>query len=351
MKRTLKHILLVLLFVAIIAVVGIIIYSITCNKKILGDIIPINVSGDIDDYHNGVYFYDEPLDRSYAVYSGCNVSSFTSYIVVMNDVYYEYYGSCMKNSKVSDGKTEDLVFIVNKDTNEYQISYNDKTYKKNDKVNKVVEDNYLQNSFTSTTIDVFDFVLKYGDMSGDYQPLNVSLMGSTGKFQLSFTYNSQTKVFLEKIQSNNTDIYSYTYLDINKRPLYDFIENNLVSLEQTQVNGSGDSFIYRNNLVLLGEGKKKYDLTTEFPIKVNGTRVDNNRNIYIKKKSNSTYGMLVGDLNTFCDNDKKDSDEISYYEFEIKYNYSTKNFDSPEFKKVGKYSEGCTYVKKYYFGG
>ena len=61
--------------------------------------------------------------------------------------------------------------------------------------------------------------------------------------------------------------------------------------------------------------------------------------------------MLVGDLNTFCDNDKKDSDEISYYEFEIKYNYSTKNFDSPEFKKVGKYSEGCTYVKKYYFGG
>ena len=98
MKRVLKRLLLILFFIAIIAGVGIIIYSITSNKKILGDIIPINTGNTINDYHNGVYYFEEPLDRSYPVYSGCNVSSFDTYIVVMNDKYYVYYGSCIRIS-------------------------------------------------------------------------------------------------------------------------------------------------------------------------------------------------------------------------------------------------------------
>lgn len=351
MKKIVKRILLILLFVAIFVVVGIIIYSITSNKKILGDIIPIKSSDNVDDYHNGVYFYDEPLDRSYAVYSGCNVSSFTSYIVVMNDIYYEYYGSCMKNTKIDEGKTEDLVFTVNDDTDKYQVEHNGKTFKKNDKVTSVIEEDALQSHFTSSSLDVVDFVLKYGQTEDDYKPINVKLSGSTAKYQLAFTYNKDSKVFLEKISLSNTEIYNYTYLNIEDRPQYDFIENNMVSLEKTKVDTINDNFIYRNNLVLLGDGKKKFELSKEFPITVNGVRIDMNKNIYVMKKDNITYGLLVGDLNTFCDNDKKESEEISYYEFDIKYNYTTKNFDSPELVKIGRYSEGCTYVKKYYFGG
>ncbi len=352
MKKALKNILLVLLFIVIIAVVGIIVYSITSDKKILGDIIPVKTNTDVEDYHNGIYFREEPLNRSYAVYTGCNVSSFTTYIVVMNDTYYVYYGSCMKNTMIEEGKTEDLVFTVNKNTKKYQITYDDKIFDKNDKVNSVVESDYLKQHFNESSIDVLDFVLKYGQTEGDYKPVNVKLSGSYIKYNLLFSYNNESKVFQEKVSSMNTDIYTYTYLKMEDRPKYDFMENSLISLEPVKItNGFDDNFKYRYNLILMGDSKIKYDLKKEFPMTVNGVQLDTSKNIYIAKKNKSTYGLIIGDLNTFCDNDKKDSEEISYYEFDIKYNYTTKSFDSPELVKMGKYSEGCNYIKKYYLGG
>ena len=351
MKKIFKNILLVLFFIVIIAVVGIVIYSITSNKKILGDIIPVNSSNTVDDYHNGVYYFEEPLSKSYSVYNGCNVSSFDSYIVVMNDKYYAYYGSCMKNTKIDEGKTEDLVFSVDKASRKYQITYKDKVYKKNDKVNSVVESNYLAHHFNSSTLEVVDFVLKYGNDVGEYNPINVALLGCNTKYTLSFKYNEESQIFVEKIKTSDTEIYSYSYLKIDDRPQYDFIENSLAVLEKNVNNADTDNYTYRYNLVLLGEGKKKFELSKEFPITINGVRIDLNKNIYVMKKDKSTYRMLVGNNNTFCDNDKKDSEDVSYYEFDIKYNYTTKNFDSPELVKIGKYSEGCNYVNKYYFGG
>ena len=351
MKKIMKRLLLVLFFIAIIAVVGIIIYSITSNKKIIGDIIPINTNSNIEDYHNGIYFYEEPLDRSYSVYSGCNVSSFTTYIVVMNDRYYVYYGSCMKNTKIAEGKTEDLVFKVNKDTKKYQVIYEGKVFDKNDKVNSVVETDYLKVNFSESSIEVLDFVLKNAQVEDDYKPVNVNLSDSYVKYNVLFSWDKETKVFTEKVSQSNTLIYTYSYYKLDDRPKYDFIEKYLVSLEPIKVYGSDESFKYRNNLVLIGDGKIKYDLKQEFPITVNGNKIDLSKNIYVAKKDRATYGLIIGESNTFCDKEKKNSDDVSYYEFDIKYNYTTKTFDSPELVKIGKYSEGCNYVNKYYLGG
>jgi hypothetical protein len=55
--------------------------------------------------------------------------------------------------------------------------------------------------------------------------------------------------------------------------------------------------------------------------------------------------VLISDTKQMCfENGSKD--EISYYEFMIDYNYSTRSFEKPEFVKKGSKSDSCIYINE-----
>ena len=153
MMKAIKRILLILFIIILIAAAGIAIYSFTTHKNILGKIIDNITKETVEDYHNGIYYYEKPLGKSYNIFSGCNVSSITTYIVVMNDTYLVYDGSCLRNKIISEGKTEDLIFSVDKETNKYQITYEDKLFKKNDKVTSIIATNKLVTDYRTSSLE------------------------------------------------------------------------------------------------------------------------------------------------------------------------------------------------------
>ena len=350
MMKAIKRILLILFLIILIAVAGIAVYSFTTHKNMFTKIIDNITKETVEDYHNGIYYYEVPLGKSYNIFSGCNVSSITTYIVVMNDTFLVYDGSCLRNKLINEGKTEDLVFSIDKETNKYQITYEDHIFKKNDKVNSIIATNKLITDYRTSSLETLDFIIDTVETEGDYFPINVRLSGVTKSYGLKFEYNENTKKFTESISQSENGLYSITFDKKEDRPLIYYTNNNLAILEKSKYIVSEENFLYRYNLVLLTR-ERAYDLKSEFPININDVRLDYSKNVYITKGKNNTFKLIVGNENTFCNEDKKDSDDISYYEFVIKYNFERDNFDSPELVKIGKYNEGCGYVNKYFFGG
>ena len=350
MKNVVRRVLFVLFIIVLIAIAVVVIYSVTTHKNVLGDLINNITKEPEEDYHNGIYYFEKPLDKSYNVYSGCNVSAITTYVVVMNDKFLVYDGSCLRNLKIDEGKTEDLVFSVDKETNKYQVTYKDTVFKKNDKVTSIIATNNLNTRYSTSSLETLDFIIDVVETEGDYFPINVTLNGSIKKFGFKFEYNETSNTFTETITSNNTVVYVRSFPKKENRPVLSFVNNNIAVLEKNVLDADSENFRYKYNLVLLTK-ERAFDLNNEFPININGQRIDSGKNIIIVKGKDNTFKMLVGNENTFCDESKVDSEEVSYYEFVIKYNAAKDNFDSPELVKIGKYSEGCNYVKKYFLGG
>ena len=350
MKNVVKRILFILFIIIFVAIIGIIIYSVATHKNVIGNLINNITKEPEEDYHNGIYYFEKPLGKNYNVFSGCNVSAITTYVVVMNDKFLVYDGSCLRNVKIDEGKTEDLVFSVDKDTNKYQVTYKDTLFKKNDKVNRIIATNNLNTRYTTSSLETLDFIIDTVETEGNYFPINVTLNGSVKKFGLKFQYNEQAKYFTEIITSNGVAVYNRSFPKKEDRPVLSFVNNNIAVLEKDISVLNDNDFRYKYNLILLTK-EEAFNLRNDLPIIINGERIDMNKNIYIVKGKNNTFKMLVGTKNTFCDDEMVDSDEVSYYEFVIKYNGATDNFDSPELVKIGKYSEGCSYVKKYFLGG
>lgn len=290
--------------------------------------------------YNGVYKYRETLDNVYKLFDGCTLNYYDFYFVVLNDNYYRYKSSCIGTFLLDSGKTSELKFSETVEKNKV-IKFDKKQYVKTDLVNSVIEGNYFKtkkNKIDSINANNYHILMKQVQLPGkEFSIQGAEIVATNISYYFDFEYldNNQIEVKISE------DEFSYSYLakDLNELPLFLGVGNNLSVIEPTMINNR-----YAFNFKSIANDSIVYDLSTKFPINVDGVSLTTNNSIYIKySSSDNAFIMLIGAGEKICDKNNNSTD-VSYYVFHIKYNHLLKTFDNPEFiKKVYK-NEGCKYV-------
>ncbi len=297
------------------------------------------------DVKNGIYIYKNSLGSTTNIYRGCTVSSIDDYIVVINDKYYKYHGSCMVMKYLGEGETSSLKFNKEKEKN-YTIELDKKTYNKSPKTREINVGNNIITEVQKANYSLVKYIIKHTEVEGDYYNLNVELTNSTNNYNLSLDYDNNTKLFDYRI-STEAELYAGYYNNLKDLPKLYFYNGNLILVDQRLIDN-----IYRSNIYMYDAFNKTYDFSRSLPLKVNGVQIDNTYNIIPRyDEINKTFYVVFSKDNTFC-NTKSD---IMYYEFKLNYDFKTNGFKTPSFvkKAIGdkgnpEDNEDCKYIKKYY---
>lgn len=297
------------------------------------------------DVKNGMYVYKEKLNTTTNVYKGCSVSSIDDYIVVINDKYYRYHGSCMNMKYLGPGETSTLKFNEEKDK-PYTITFDNKTYKKDNVTKEINVGNKIITEVSKANYNLTNYIIDNTEVEGDYYDLNIELTNSTNKYNLNLTYDENTKTFKYMIITD-VDLYSGYYSNTKDFPKLYFYNGNLIIVEKRLVDG-----VYRSNIFMYNKLENTYKFSNSLPIKVNGELIDNSYNILPRyDETGKSFYVVFSKDNTFCNTER----DIMYYEFKLTYDFKTNGFGIPSYvkKAIGDKSkpednEDCKYIKKYY---
>jgi len=303
----------------------------------------------VTDTYNGVYSYKESLNGTKVFYTGCSAAEMNNYILIVNDEYYLFRSSCLGTFLKGSGNIEDLEIKLNENKNLYEVKYNDIVYDKDPSVLNIVIANNVKDKLSAIGLDTYQMLLKESESEGDYFDIDSKkISGINTKMVMSIKKEENSSNFTVSISNHGTEnvIYSYSG-EIDDLPDLTAYGNSIVAIEKES---SEDGTKYAYNFKVMTVDGIIYDLDKMFPIKVDDVELNTSDSIYVTFDSASrNYKMFVGYDKNFCDNDytEEDGNEIAYYEFDLKYDYSIYSFDKPEFVKIGYKSEGCKYINSY----
>ncbi len=286
---------------------------------------------------NGIYRYKESLDGTFPLFQNCTISSFDNYISIVNDEYYMYRSSCIGTFIVGSGKVKDLDIKDTEDKTSYFISYDGNKYVKDFSKSIVVENRAAKMS--EIRIENYPLLIKESQRKGGYY--NIKQVPIANYYELKFSLKNviDDKFVLSLVNSRNEVAYQFDINDFEQLPNMYIIGRNLVVVEKNET-----AFKYRHNFIVLTDDKEIFRLEDALPITVDGYTIDKDASIFIKyNQVSKDFTVLFGKDKDMCVN-KSDSNDITYYEFKLKYNYYNKSFDKPLFQKIGRKSEGCDYV-------
>ena len=296
---------------------------------------------EVKDNKNGVYLYEEKIPSAYAITASCTVNSVKNYILVINKEYKIYRSTCMGTYLKKQGNTNDLEIKYNDEKKLYQISYDNNTYNKDNTVTTIKPNNNIETALKRVNLESYAFILKETQFTGNYYEISSAISGTNGKFTLNIKPNLLGGFYIEILGSQRQVIYSYNASNLDNLPQLRPLSDKIIILEKNHVNG-----LNNYSLKAITDKQIIYNLDNMLPITINNTTLNKNNSIYIKYDSiNKKYKMLVGYDNKYC-KENSTGNNVTYYEFEIVYDYSTSNLSKPEFKNIGYEKDGCTVVEK-----
>jgi hypothetical protein len=252
-------------------------------------------------------------------------------------------GTYMKGT----GKTDDLNIVEEKDS--YTVTYKDHLYRRDYKVVSIVPNNKIIDQHGDLDLNSLVGIAKETEFEGNYYPLKRAVYGTSGTLQMSFE-PLESKDFLLKISSfeneyNNEDgyLYSYTIKDLDKAPVYYSYGKNLAIIERDSTDN-----MYAYKFKVINSLGSQYDYSDHLPVIIDDQELNyNTHSIYIVyDKALKYFKVFIGKDKEFCSK-SEDSDEIAFYEYAIKYNYTHNEFDKPDFVKIWRSGDGCGYINEY----
>ncbi len=357
-SRLLKNILFILSIIVICLVVFFGYYFIRGEKNPLISIIEDmnenkekeNNKSKMLDNHNGIYTYKDDLNGTKFIYSGCSISSINYSILVMNDKFYQYKNSCMGTYLIEEGNTTDLDIKLDEEKNIYVIHHQDKDYQKDFITNNIVLNNDISKKLNAINLDNYELIIRETEFEGNYYDINANINGISSSLNLLFNKNSDGSFTVAIVPPRSKDkiLYSHNIRDYNFLPkLYPY-GKSVVALETERNQDDNSKFAHRINVV--NEDGVIYSVKQMFPITIDNTVLTDENSVYIMFDEKVRYfRMFVGYDDKMCVENSA-SDNITYYEFKIDYNYADKNFSKPVFVKAGREKEGCSYINTFLGG-
>lgn len=293
------------------------------------------------DNYNGIYLSKDTFNGSLYIFSGCNISYISDYILIVNDDYFTYRSSCLGTYPKESGKVKDLNIKVDKARKSYSINYNGKDFIKDHSTIKIEPQN-INNKIEKIDLSNYNILIKETQFKGNYYNIKeVGINNISSKIKFNFIHNSGEK-FTLKFTMDERELYSYYINDLENLPeLYSYGKNIIVIEKNFSQYGT---MKYKYNFKVINENGVIYDLYDKFPITVDNVVIDENYSIFIAfDKSNRYFKVLLGYDDKMCV-DNSNSSKIVYYEFKVDYNYSTNKFDDPVFVGRGLEKDGCGYI-------
>ena len=334
-----KGIIKLILFIIVVGVLGGLgyyYYVLKDSEKTGAGVFPSLSDKKISDYKNGIYSYKLNIDGEKSLLS-CVISSIDDYLVVINEDYYLYHGNCLNMVFVNQGKTENLKFEKDNDSN-YSIKLDNIVYSKDNSIdmievgNKVIEDNHVY------SIESLKNIVKYSQFPGHYYSFN-GYLNSSESYSFNYVYDSNFNNFQFRIAEASVFYTKYmkTFDDIPD--IYN-LSDYLIIVDKNKIGEEYRSELY----IYSGEGRL-FDYNSIFPITINGNVIDSNWNrIFRYDKDTKTAYVLFSKSKDFCDFNNNNV----FYEFKLSYDYKIVGFKTPDLYKKGSSKKDCTYVKKYY---
>ena len=338
-----------IIIVSVFIIIGVIVFTLITTKVnpfkgLVGTIVGDEVKSIKNDNYNGFYTKKDLLDSTYRVFSGCSVYSIDNIILVYNEDYVVYRSSCMGTYVKDKGKTRDLIIETDKD--KYVIKYKDNDYKKDTTVKSVVENNIISKNMYKTTLAAFPVIVKETEFEGNYYDISADVTDVEGQVKLSYNRDNSSKSFSLSLTYgilNNVTFYRKDIKDGENLPLMYGVGKSIVVIEPDY-----NTNAYNYSFKAYVEGDLKYDLSQQFPIKINGEVLNyGSHSVYIKyNPKNKDFTMFVGNDKKFCV-ENSNSAKVASYIFKLKYNYNTNTFDNPEYIKSIKGADGCSEIESY----
>lgn len=346
MKKIFKFIIF-LLIIGIIAIV--VLYFVNRNEdNAIGNFITGEYKREVEtDNRNGIYIYEEKLDKHIKVSSGCTLVEYEYHLVVVNKTWYRYKKTCLGTYQLESGNVEDLKINYNSEKKEYSIVYKDNKYIKNDNYISIYPYSNFEKSSQYVYLTGYKTLVNETMFDGYRYGIDRGISGLPGDYKFQLTTLRDTDSFnmclpiAEDGDKNAT--YCYNGVDINEFP--DLIPiNKYVGIREKYFHNG------RNNYNLKMYSFKKgifYDMNNVFPITVNGVTLSPDTHyIYVDNNENRDYYMLlVGNQETMCV-EGSESDDVAYYEFKIEIDYLNYEFKTPSFVRTWFEREGCSHAKE-----
>lgn len=329
----------------LIVVVIVYFFVIKKDNNIISNLINgINNKEEINDNYNGIYLKSVALDKSYYIFSQCAVDAINYYIVVVNDDYFSYRSTCMGTYYLENGNITELSFAYDDNLGTYNIIKDDETYYRNMQNRQIILNNDIADKFGKDylRLENFNFMLKETEFAGNYYSLEgVPILGFPKEVRFYFIVDDNGGYDLSIIKKDTTFYVNGGYT-LDSVPSFLNIGNGYAILEKNIVNGR-----YNYNLKMLNETGIIYNLNDKLPIVINGVRLtDDDNRLVVYDKENKYFRMFVSKNDKLC-SDTNSGDNITYYEFKIKYNYNQQNMAEPEFMEFGYGRDGCSKINKY----
>ncbi len=303
-----------------------------------------------NDNINGVYLYNEVVGGNRAIFSSCSVNDINNYILIINDEYKVFRSSCMGTYLKDEGKVDDLNITENKE--EIYIEYNGHKYEKEYAVSAIIPNNVIASRLKTVEIANLQFIMEETEFEGNYYPIEARLSNNTSTavlFDKNQEEDAQDTITLINAKSK-AELYKYSFEKYDELPFFRPFGKLLVIIEKKD--NPNNNMKYGYKFYVLNEQEIEYNLDQMFPITVNGetlTVEDNSVYVMFDEKERS-FKLFVGYNKKMCNEEGSEHRPI-YYEFKINYNYTTMNFEKPEFIKVGYEDEKCNYIRNYVDGG
>ena len=296
------------------------------------------------DNSNGIYRYREALDKTRSMFHGCTVIYFDNYILIINDKFYLYRESCIGTFYLGDGNTKTLKINETLEKNKY-ITYNGKDYYKNDTLDTIDVHNFVKENdddLGAIYPENYNLLLQESQRVGDYFNLEeIEIKTSPAAFYFNL-HQIEGNLFDMKITNMEEKVLYETKINgFNSMPLFRGYGSNLVVIEPIS---NGDKYQY--GFKVINAEDTIYDLKSMFPITVDGDTLSYERSVYVTfNPSENEFVMLVGKDKQMCVKNS-DSNDVAYYVFYLKYDYSNRNFKKPVFIKKVYERDGCKYANE-----
>ena len=308
-----------------------------------------NKSQKLDNY-NGIYTYKQDLNGTKSIYSGCSITEINYSILIINDKYYTYKNSCMGTYQTGEGNTEDLDIELDEKRNTYVVHYQEKDYPKDFITNSLVLNNDIAQKLKTIDLSSYELILNETEFEGNYYNIEASINGISSGLKFLFNKNDDGffTIAITPGGFSTNILYQYSFRDYNSLPkLYPY-GKNVVFLEIDRNKDDNTKFAHRFRVI--NANGVVYSVENMFPIRIDNTLLTMDNSIYIMFDEKVRYfRMFVGYDDKMCV-ENSESDNITYYEFKLDYNYADKNFDKPEFVKTGREKDGCNYINSYIGG-
>lgn len=294
------------------------------------------------DTYNGFYSYSEDLNGSKTVFEACTLSKINNYILIINEDFYTYRSSCIGTFRFEKGKVKDLEIGENKERKSYYVKYKDNVYYRDYSVTTLEVGNSAKDKNYKLPLKHYQLLFKESQYPDAYYDLIFKeIDGLSSDIYITFKHIEGESFEVILYGEERTSMYNYIFKDFDSMPEFYPYGAYLVVIEKDETDDK-----YANRLMVFSETGMVYNLEEKLPIIVDGDQLDLNDSIYVDfDEVDRDFRVIISNTKKMCFDDTKE-EGISFYEFKIDYNYSSKAFEKPEFVTKGKKGDSCVYINE-----